>query len=167
MTMVQAGASGATRGEIETALGFPGAGDALIESAGKLSRELASRSEPTKYEKNLLEDAPPDSFGCHLAPANAIWHQKGYPVQAAFVDSLRSRLGAEVQGVDFAGAMDDAVKTVNAWVAKATRDKIQNVLSPGLLSPLTRVLLANAIYFKARWASPFEEYFTKPGRSDC
>src|SRR6185295_1498557 len=74
MTMVQAGASGPTREEIETALGFPGAGEALIEAAGKLSRELASRSEPTKFEQNMLRDAAPDSFGCHLAPANAIWH---------------------------------------------------------------------------------------------
>lgn len=163
MTMVQAGASGETREEIETVLGFPGAGDALVEAAGKRSRELASRSEPTKFEKNLLEDAPPDSFGCRLSPVNAIWHQSGYPVKPDFVETLRSRLGADVRPVDFARALDEAVKTVNAWVAKATNDRIRDVLSPGLLHPQTRVLLANAIYFKARWAEPFEERDTKPG----
>jgi serine protease inhibitor len=46
---------------------------------------------------------------------------------------------------------------VNDWVCDGTRDKIEEVLSPGLLHPMTRVLLVNAIYFKARWQEPFIE----------
>jgi serpin B len=165
LAMVQAGASGRTREEIETALGYPGAGDALIEQAGKRALELAGRSAPTASEKNRLsraEGVTPDSFGCHLSCANAIWHQTGYPVEAAFVEALRRRLGAEVRDVDFAKAPAEAVKIVNDWAAKATRDKIKDVLSPGLLHPMTRVLLANAIYFKARWEEEFHESGTQP-----
>src|SRR5438045_3048695 len=57
LAMVQAGASGRAREEIETALGYPGAGDRLIDIAGKRSRELASRSEPTAVEKSGLGPA--------------------------------------------------------------------------------------------------------------
>jgi serpin B len=165
LTMVHAGASGRTREEIENALGRPDAGDALVEAAGKLARELASRSEPNAAEKSRLahaEGVTPDSFGCHLALANAIWHQTGYPIEASFVDTLKDRLGAEVRDVDFAKAPEQAVKAVNDWVAKATRDKIKDVLSPGLLHPMTRVLLANAIYFKARWQEQFIDGLTRP-----
>jgi serpin B len=165
LAMVHAGASGRTREEIENALGRPGAGDELVQAAGTLARALASRSEPTAAEKSRLahaEGVTPDSFGCHLSIANAIWHQTGYPIEAEFVETLKGRLGAEIRDVDFAKAADEAVKVVNDWVAAATRDKIRNVLSPGLLHPMTRVLLANAIYFKARWEEPFFEGGTKP-----
>jgi serpin B len=165
LTMVHAGASGRTCEEIENALGRPGAGDTLMEAAGTLARTLASRSEPTAAEKNRLahaEGVTPDSYGCHLSLANAIWHQTGYPIEAHFVETLTSRLGADVRDVDFAKAPDEAVKIINAWVAKATREKIRDVLSSGLLHPMTRVLLANAIYFKARWQDPFVEGATRP-----
>ena len=165
LTLVHAGASGRTAEEIEAALGRPGAGDGLIEWAGKLSRELSTRSQPTAFEKNLMahaESAPADAFGCHLSTANAIWHQTGYPIEPSYVQTLRGRLGAEVRDVDFAKAPDDAVRTVNDWAAKATHDRIKEVLPPGLLHPLTRVVLANAIYFKARWEEPFAEGGTTP-----
>jgi len=54
------------------------------------------------------------------------------------------------------------VRIVNEWAAKATRDKIKEVLTRDALHPLTRVLLANAIYFKARWEEQFQEYATQP-----
>jgi len=165
LTLVHAGASGRTAEEIETALGRPGAGDGLIEWAGKLSRELSTRSQPTAFEKNQMahvEGAPADAFGCHLSTANAIWYQTGYPIEASYVETLRGRLGADVGDVDFATAPDDAVRIVNEWAAKATRDRIKEVLPPGLLQPLTRVVLANAIYFKARWQDPFVEGATRP-----
>ena len=165
LTMVQAGASGRAREEIETALGRPGAGDALVEAAGVLARDLAGRSEPTAAEKNRLahaEGVTPESFGCRLSTANALWHQTGYPVEPAFVQAIRGTLGADVRDVDFVKSPEEAVRIVNDWVAKATRDKIKDVLSPGLLHPMTRVILANAIYFKARWAEEFQEFLTRP-----
>jgi serpin B len=165
LAMIHAGATGRTREEIENALGRPGGGDALVEAAGTLARELAGRSEATASEKSRLahaEGVTPDSFGVHLSLANAIWHQSGYPIEASFCETLRLRLGAGIRDVDFAKAPERAVQDVNDWVAKATRDKIRDVLSPGLLHPMTRVLLANAIYFKARWQDPFVEGATRP-----
>jgi serpin B len=165
LSMVHAGASGRTREEIENALGRPGAGETLVEAAGKLARELAGRSEPTPAEKERLahaEGVTPDSWGCHLSIANALWHQTGYPIEPSFVETLQSRLGSEIRAVDFAQAPDEAVTAINRWVAQATRDKIKDVLSSGRLHPMTRVLLANAIYFKARWQEPFVDGATRP-----
>jgi serpin B len=157
LSMVRAGAAGKTKEELEALLG-----DA---DYGALGKELARRSEPTPAEESQLQymkDAPPDVFGCHLTVANALWRQKGYPVRAEYIDALRNGLGAEVGEADFQGAKAAAVKAINDWAAKATRDKIKDVLSERQLDLLTRVVLANAIYFKARWEHQFSEHGTEP-----
>jgi serpin B len=161
LALVHAGAEGATRKELETTLGQADP----VEAFGALGRELASRSQPTLREKSHLEwikDAPPDTFGCHLSVANAMWRQSGYAVHPAFVETLRSRLGADVREADFQRAPAEAVKAVNAWAAEATRDRIKEVLQERQLDAQTRVLLANAVYFKARWEHEFSEGVTRP-----
>jgi serpin B len=42
-------------------------------------------------------------------------------------------------------------------VSDQTEDRINNLLPEGSITPLTRLVLTNAIYFKANWLSPFEE----------
>jgi serpin B len=50
---------------------------------------------------------------------------------------------------------------INNWVEKQTRGTIKEMLSPGCLSSLTRLVLANAVYFKGAWESPFRKDSTK------
>src|SRR5207249_12159994 len=45
----------------------------------------------------------------------------------------------------------------NRWVSQKTKEKIQNILPRGSLTDLTRLVLANAIYFKGVWARQFEK----------
>jgi serpin B len=161
LAMVHAGAGGATRKELEETLGHSDP----VATFGALGRELALRSEPSAREKSHLkwmEGVPADTFGCHLCVANAMWRQKGYAVRPEFAGTLGSRLGAELREADFSGAPAEAVSAVNAWAAKATRDKIRDVLQENQLDARTRVLLANAIYFKARWSHEFSEGVTRP-----
>jgi serpin B len=157
LSMVHAGAAGRTKDEFAKVLG--------TVDYGALGGELARRSEMTPVQKNHLkymEGATPDVFGCHLTVANALWRQKGHPVNPGYVEALRTGMGADIGEVDFVGAKAAAVRTINDWAAKATRDKIKNVLSENLVDDLTRVILANAIYFKARWEDEFSEYGTEP-----
>jgi serpin B len=161
LALVHAGADGATRRELEATLGQADP----VGTFGTLGQELASRSQPTEREKSHLEwmkDAPPDTFGCHLSLANAVWRQAGYPVHPEFAKTLRSRLAADVREADFQRAPAEAVKAVNAWAAQATRDRIRELLQEKQLDAQTRVLLANAVYFKARWEHEFSEGVTRP-----
>lgn len=161
LALVHPGTRGAARTELEQALGNPDPLSAL----GALARELAGRSKPSPREKALLEsdrELPEGVFGCHLSLASALWHQKGYPVRPEYLDALRNGDGAEVRAVDFAGDPPSAVRSVNDWAAQATRHKIENVLDENELSPATRVLLANAVYFRARWSDDFSPSATEP-----
>ncbi|MBV8878606.1 MAG: hypothetical protein JO332_01460, partial [Planctomycetaceae bacterium] len=131
LAMVRAGAAGKTRAEFDQVLGGV--------DYGALGKELARRSEPTPAQQNHLkymEGAAPDVFGCHLTVANALWRQKGYPVKPEYVAALKSGMGAEIGEADFQGAKAAAVKAINDWAAKATRDKIKNVLSEQQIEPL-------------------------------
>ena len=59
---------------------------------------------------------------------------------------------------------EESRKTINAWVEKETKDKIKNLIPAGEITVDTRLVLTNAIYFKAAWQTPFEPKMTKPGR---
>jgi len=89
--------------------------------------------------------------------ANALWTQEGYPFLPAFLETAEGQYQANVNQVDF---IDEAVAVtdeINRWVARETKDRIQDILPPGSLDALTRLVLANAIYFKGPWTVSFEE----------
>ena len=52
-------------------------------------------------------------------------------------------------------------REINRWVAQETEGRIRNVV--GALDPDTRLILVNAIYFKAGWASTFDSRLTRSG----
>ena len=74
--------------------------------------------------------------------------------------ALRNRVIASLEEADFARDVEGARKKINAWVEKQTRDKIKDLLQPGVLMPETRLVLTNAIYFKAGWLHPFNAKLT-------
>jgi serpin B len=50
---------------------------------------------------------------------------------------------------------------VNSWSEKQTKGLIRDVLSPGSVDSLTRLIFANALYFKGAWDQPFQASKTK------
>lgn len=101
-----------------------------------------------------------------LAVANSLWPQKNFKIEETFLKLTKSRYGVDVTPVDFAGATEDARKTINTWVEQKTNDKIKELLKPGMLDPLTRLVLANAIYFKGKWALEFDKKLTSKQEFD-
>ncbi len=92
---------------------------------------------------------------------NQIWGQTGYPFLESFLELLQNHYGASLETVDFAGDLETARQTINSWVEQKTNGKIKDLLSPGILTELTRLVLTNAVYFKAKWAEPFPPYATE------
>jgi len=101
-----------------------------------------------------LHDAEKET-GVQLDIANALWTQKGEPFLPAFLKTATDDYQANVKQADFKTGADAVTAEINRWVVQKTHDRIQDILQPGDLDATTRIVLANAIYFKGAWASPF------------
>jgi serpin B len=86
---------------------------------------------------------------------NTLWVQSGLPLRPEFRSALNGLPGISVHEADFRRAAGAVLREINELVAEQTAGKIKDLLSPGMIGPLTRLVLANAIYLKAPWASPF------------
>lgn len=91
-----------------------------------------------------------------LRIANRLWPHQSYPFLQPFLDICRTQYGAAFVPVDY-NEPETARQTINNWVAQETNDKIRELLPPGLLDELTRLVLTNAVYFKGNWASQFDK----------
>lgn len=134
--MTMSGAAGQTRAEIEDVLA---GGDGLDEVARVLGQ--------VSGEDVVLE------------AANAVFAQAGIAWSEQFLDTLADDFGAEPRMVDYA-ATEEARATINTWTAERTRDRIPEIVPAGVLDPESRLVLVNALYFKAPWAEPFQERAT-------
>jgi serpin B len=102
---------------------------------------------------------PGDRFQLHIA--TALWGQDGYRFQPEFLAVLAQNYESELCTLDFAGAPEESQRTINDWVADHTEDRIRDILPQGATSGLTRLVLANAIYFRASWFWPFDPHATR------
>jgi serpin B len=146
LAMTYAGAEGETAQQMAETLHFPTVREALHASF-----------------RSLIEGLTPTKDGCQLYTANALWAQKEYPFLTSYLSTVQTHYRAELNLMDFVAAAEDARKTINNWVEKQTRDKIQELIQPGMLDALTRLVLTNAIYFKGYWATQFDPGQTQDG----
>jgi serpin B len=145
LAMTYAGARGQTAEQMATTLHFSLPPDRLHPAFGDLMAQLHGANPQQKFK---------------LSVANALWGQKGYDFLPAFLAVTKKNYGAGLQEVDF-GQAEQARKTINDWVEKQTNDKIKELIKPGMLDIDTRLVLTNAIYFKAAWAEVFQAGATK------
>ncbi len=155
--MTYAGAKGSTTEQMAQTLCYPTSAEILKRlgmtgepltqeqfalAFGQIIKDLNSRGDAGKYE---------------LRVANALWGQKDYEFLRAFVQTVEEQYGGKLQELDFVGAVEKARRTINFWVEKQTNDKIKDLIGPGVLDAMTRLVLTNAIYFKGNWASQFKK----------
>jgi serpin B len=147
LAMLNAGAAGATKSEMQTALHFTQSDAELDGAFNALDQALASRGANTSGT-----GAQP----FRLEIANALWGQRGWPILPSYLDVLAEDFGAGMNTVDFAQDPESARGSINAWVSDQTAQKIPELLPPGFIDSDTRLVLTNAVYFKASWATPFD-----------
>jgi serpin B len=147
---------------VALAMTYEGArGDTATQMAESLHFEVpAARLHPAFQALNQAI-TPAGDAGYQLSVANALWGMKGHSFRSEFLEVLKTSYQAPLQEVDFAQS-EAARATINDWVAKATNDKIKDLIPQGVLDELTRLVLTNAIYFKGNWASQFKPAETKP-----
>ncbi len=159
LSMLRAGASGATAAEMDSALGLPAEGrdeamNALLASLEKFDGDPGS----------VDEDDPPRKPVMHAA--NGLFVDKGVPTGEAFLSTLAKHFGTGVYPVSF---KDEAVTkpAIDRWVSGNTGGRIKE--APAQYDPENTFSLLNTLYFAAAWQAPFDASdtwdapFTKAG----
>ena len=141
MLMAYAGASGTTRDEMTTALGVFD-GPEVHHACGALLRDLDGLAE--------------------VDATNSLWVQNGFPLKAAYTDVMTADYAGALHEVDYRGDAEAARAEINAWVSTATHERIPTLVPPGMVDQLTRLVLVNAIYLKAKWVFDFQRELTQP-----
>ena len=148
LAMALAGARGKTQSELARALSLPGG----PEGARVVGAQLA--------EWAALATATTQAGAFRLRVVNRVWTQRGSTLLEDFGRTLVERYRAPLGTVDFAGDAEGARRSINQWVADATEGKIPALVGPGQPPRDTKMMLTNAVYFKARWSTPFSSRLT-------
>ena len=139
LAMTYAGARGETETQMAEVLGFTLPQDTLHPTTNAVAQSLMNQETLT------------------LTVANSLWAQEGYGFLEAFLDTLALNYGAGLNIVDYIDpvAREEARLAINAWVEEETQGRIEDLILEDMLTDLTRLVLANAIYFQGDWEQPF------------
>ena len=137
--MAYAGATGETADAIGQTLGFnSGSREAALQDLAALQRTL---EEPVQ--------------GATLKVANAIWIDESVRLNDAFSSDLANTFKTKLASLRFTDP--ETIVQINKWVSDATEGKISRLLER---PPSPPMFLANAVYFRASWGSPFPKQNT-------
>ena len=145
LAMTYAGARGETESQMASALHFDLPQAQLHPAFNALDLALAQHGQAQSKDQPL-----------QLNIANAVWAEKTYPFLQNYLDLIALNYGAGIRLADFVNQYEPARNEINNWVSDQTNKKINNLLAPGTLNPDTRMVLVNAIYFKADWENQFD-----------
>ena len=164
--MLRAGARTTSASELDRVFGFPrvaapqGSPHAALNA---LTAKLTTNQPvPTKPPSSSPSGTAGSTMPAPIvAIANGLFLDRSFApeVEHAFLSLLASQYGAAPTMVDFAAT--GAVAQINAWVTTQTHGRITHLFDN--LDAGVKLVLANAVYLKANWASPFEAARTANG----
>ena len=89
--------------------------------------------------------------------ANSVWLDDDFAVRNTYVDHLSKEYDALVTSLSFADP--ETVHAINNWCSEHTEGLINGIVDK--LTPQMKMVLANALYFKAEWIKTFSTQMTK------
>ncbi len=167
LSMVANGASGKTLREMNKALGIYGYPDYVVNySYYLLTESLTTRPpfNPEQWngygdEEEALQQYEAAYPICEIA--NSVWHRPEVSLFESFTNVLKSYYDAGFGSAEF--DTPEGIALVNSWANDKTHGMIPTIFDEPL-RPDIAVVLADALYFKGSWTTPFEKEKTQPGR---
>ncbi|MGI6495349.1 MAG: serpin family protein [Kiritimatiellia bacterium] len=137
--LVWLGAKGETEAEIRSVLGLP-------EEAGAFLGEIGQSIQSSAQAKALT--------------SNSAWVGLGQALLPEYRNAIRATFGAGVFPTDF-GDPAKAASDINRFVSRTTGEMIPSLLAADAISPGTKLLLVNTLYFRAKWRVEFPRENTR------
>jgi len=91
-----------------------------------------------------------------LDAASSLWGQRDLDWQRPFLDVLARHYGAGMRLVDYRQDARSAASAISSWTSERTHGRIPQIVPAGVLDALTRLVVVNALYFRAPWREPFD-----------
>lgn len=146
LAIVYAGARGSTKDQMARTLKFSTNRDEVVQAFGTINSSLNQ----LKTLGNIRMDT-----------ANSIWPQKGYDIAPKFLELVQRSYGEAIIPIDYEKNPEEALQTINQWIAQKTRETIKEMIPQGSLDNATRLVIASAIHFKGDWRRSFNLEMTK------
>lgn len=140
----------------------------FMAAAGKSADELRSGLilGPAKkldiakeHADSLADDCVCNKKGVAMRVVTRLFVKNNQELRDDFNITAEDFFNAAVDTLDFTNG-EKALRQANRWLELQTFDTVHNLLSPMYFSPPSSVVLANSLYFSAKWAIPFREKYT-------
>ncbi|KAK1395726.1 Serpin-ZX [Heracleum sosnowskyi] len=99
--------------------------------------------------------------GPRLSFVNGVWIDHALSFKPSFEEVVDTLYKAACHQVDFQNKPREVRKSANSWVKNKTSGLIKNILPPNSVRKTTKLIFANALYFKGKWKSEFSTSETK------
>ena len=141
LSLVLSGASGETANQIRAGLSLP-LDEYLFSGMCEILNVM------NRKEENFT-----------LKAANRLYIQNGFHLRHKYLDFNQRTFSSIPEYMNFQDE-ERSRSIMNHWVGQHTNDKIKELILPGAISPTTRLVLVNALYFKGPSASSFDPKIT-------
>jgi len=143
LAMTYEGAKGQTADEMKSVFHFP--------EYEILRPNFAAIYNGINEENNAYE----------LRTGNALWAQQDYAFLEDYMSTVEKYYGGKAANLDFVRKTEESRQTINSFIEEQTNNKIKELIPPGVLNEMTRLVLTNAIYFKGTWEWEFDKSDTE------
>ncbi|KAK8960073.1 Serpin-ZX [Platanthera guangdongensis] len=142
LSLTAFGARGETLWQLLSFLGCPTL-DHLHYASGHLSKAVRA------VDRELI-----------LSFVNGAWLDRSMEINSSVAAVASSMYGAAIHPIDIRQASLEQNK-INSWIEKKTNGIIKNLIPDSTINILTRLILANVLYFKGKWKDKFDNSMTK------
>ena len=149
---------------VRLALGMALAG-ARGDTATEMTKALALSGNPRTAQNGLAKElrdlAAAEQQQQIVRVVNRVWGQTGRAFESDYLALLQRSYGAPFGQLDFKNETEKSRVAINKFIEAKTERKIKELIPPGSLNDDVRLVVTNAVYFKASWAMPFPEEATR------
>ncbi|CAL4890318.1 unnamed protein product [Urochloa decumbens] len=175
LSLLAAAASGATRDQIVAFLGPAGAA-AHAELASKVASVVLAAgdeggldAEARRAIAAVWDDALFRLSPAEVRCATAIWADASLRLRQSFADTAAALYKAEARSASFRDNPTAAAAEINKWFERNTGGLIKDIIVGGELefgggsTVATTLVVANSVFFRGYWVTPFHPDSTEEG----
>jgi len=153
--MLDAGATGSVADALHRLFGQGWEGENRVAAFAALSQAIVAEPAQQPDVVDIFDPYFPQAPSPTVRLAHRMYHDVGFVPRSEYVDVLRDGFDAGIERLVMAEDPAGSVRRINEWVSSRTNGLIPDLLNADAISGATRLVLVNALYFKATWLSEF------------